>query len=366
MNFIVVPLTDDTRSQHAYFFESALVDVIIDGDSIKRIDHGKKHKYIQQLRLKKEFGLVLFSTGITGRPKAILHNSALLRKWSTTKRPSLTTLNFLLFDHIGGLNTLFLTLFSKGTSVAIKSRNVEDILSICSKYRIEVLPTTPTFLRMLLMSGLVPDKVSDSLQTITYGTEPMDQTTLDMLCSLLPKIDFRQAYGMSEIGIVPSKNKSRNSLFIKLGSDEVKVKTRGNELAILSQTRMCGYLNTESPFDADGWYYTGDLVEEMDGFYRIVGRTNEVINVGGLKFMPSEVERIALQFQGVAFAKAKGENNPITGQHVELTVEPIKGTILDKLEMQAFLSKILPKHMCPQKLVVSDIAVSHRFKKSTT
>ena len=262
------------------------------------------------------------------------------------------------------MNTLFLTLFSKGTSVAIKSRNVEDVLSICSKYRIEVLPTTPTFLRMMLVSGLVPDKVPDSLQTITYGTEPMDQTTLDMLCGLLPKIDFRQVYGMSEIGIVPSKNKSRNSLFLKLGNNEVKVKTRGNELAILSQTRMCGYLNAESPFDGDGWYYTGDLVDEQDGFYRILGRTNEVINVGGLKFMPSEVERIALQFNGVAFAKAKGKNNPVTGQHVELIVEPLKGAILNKLEMQAFLRKTLPKHMCPQKLVLSGIAISHRLKKA--
>ena len=73
-----------------------------------------------------------------------------------TPRPTLKTINFLLFDHIGGLNTLFHTLFNKGTVVAPKSRGVKDILNTCAEHEIEVLPTTPTFLRMMLMSGLIP------------------------------------------------------------------------------------------------------------------------------------------------------------------------------------------------------------------
>ena len=194
----------------------------------------------------------------------------------------------------------------------------------------------------------------------------MDQITLDALCELLPEIDFRQTFGMSELGIVRVKSESRNSLFMRVGGEGVETRIVDKVLEIRSKTRMLGYLNAESPFDNDGWYNTGDLVEERDGFYRILGRTNEVINVGGLKFMPSEVERIALQFQGIALAKAKGKNNPITGQHVELIVEPLKGAVLNKLEFQAFLRKTLPKHMCPQKLVLSDIAISHRFKKSIT
>jgi len=52
---------------------------------------------------------------------------------------------------------------------------------------------------------------------------------------------------------------------------------------------MLGYLNAPSPFDSAGWYDTKDIVEEKNGFYKIVGRIGEVINVGGLKFMASEV-----------------------------------------------------------------------------
>ena len=45
---------------------------------------------------------------------------------------------------------------------------------------------------------------------------------------------------------------------------------------------MMGYLNAESPFDDDGWYNTKDIVDEQDGFYRVTGRTSEVVNVGGV------------------------------------------------------------------------------------
>ena len=179
-NVILVPLTVDTKAQHEYFFESALVDVVIEGSDVKHIHHNQKHVLIDELRAKEHAGLVLFSTGTTGRPKAILHDLTLFMQRFETPRPTLKTINFLLFDHIGGLNTLLHTLFNKGTVVAPKSRSVEEILTTCAEHEIEVLPTT-TFLRMMLMSGLIPDGVPKSLRIITYGTERMDQPTLDAL-----------------------------------------------------------------------------------------------------------------------------------------------------------------------------------------
>lgn len=362
-NVILVPLTTDTKAQHEYFFESALVDVVVEGNSVQRLQHSRKHEFIEKLRKKEHTGLVLFSTGTTGRPKAILHDLTVFMQRFETPRPTLKTINFLLFDHIGGLNTLLHTLFNKGTVVAPKSRSVEDILQTCREHKIEVLPTTPTFLRMMLMSGLIPDRVPKSLRIITYGTERMDQPTLDALCELLPNIDFRQTFGMSELGIVRVKSEARNSLFMKIGGEGVETRVAGNVLEILSQTRMLGYLNSENPFDDEGWYNTKDIVEERDGHYKVTGRTSEVINVGGLKFMASEVERVALQFDGVELAKAEGKPNPITGQHVELTLQLAPNKSINKEILKTFFSETLPSHMLPKRLKISAIKVGHRFKK---
>ena len=152
---VVVPLTVETRHEHEYFFESALVDVVIEGTEVKRRSHSQKHEFIEKLRELGNAGLVLFSTGTTGRPKAILHDLTLFLKRFETPRPTLRTINFLLFDHIGGINTLLHTLFNKGVVVAPESRTVDSILEICRKFNVDVLPTTPTFLRMMLMSGAV-------------------------------------------------------------------------------------------------------------------------------------------------------------------------------------------------------------------
>lgn len=360
---VVVPLTVETRHEHEYFFESALVDVVIDGTEVKRRSHSHKHEFIEKLRGLGHAGLVLFSTGTTGRPKAILHDLTLFLKRFETPRPTLRTINFLLFDHIGGINTLLHTLFNKGVVVAPQSRTVDSILETCRKFNVEVLPTTPTFLRMMLMSGAVPSKVPDCLKVITYGTERMDQPTLDELCKLLPSVDFRQTFGMSELGIVRVKSEARDSLFMKVGGEGVETRVVDSVLQIRSSSRMLGYLNAPSPFDAEGWYDTKDVVEVKDGYYKVTGRISDVINVGGLKFMASEVERVVLSFPNITLVKAVAKQNPITGQHVELVVQPTSDKSVDKNELIEFLKRKLQPHMMPKRITLTNVQVGHRFKR---
>lgn len=360
---ILVPLTEATCAQHDYFLDAALVDVVVRGNTVTRLAKDRRHPLIETLCSQNHAGLVLFSTGTTGRPKAILHDLTRFLKRFETPRPTLRTLNFLLFDHIGGLNTLLHTLFNRGTVIAPRSRSVKDVLAMLDEHRVEVLPTTPTFLRMLLMSGLVPARIPRTLKIITYGTERMDQPTLDALCALLPGVDFRQTFGMSELGIVRVKSRARDSLFMRIGGEGVETRTQDGVLQIRSATRMLGYLNASSPFDDQGWYDTGDLVEEEDGYYRVTGRTTEVINVGGLKFMASDVERAALTFEGVELAKAESRANPITGQHVELLVQPRAGADLDRQALKDHLAADLQPHMMPRRIRIGDVAVGHRFKR---
>jgi long-chain acyl-CoA synthetase len=361
---IVVPLTHETVSQHEYFFDAASVDVVIEGGKTRRIPRNETHPLVADLRGREHAGLILFSTGTTGRPKAILHDLTLFLQRFETPRPTQRTINFLLFDHIGGINTLLHTLFNKGVVIAPEARTVESILQTCGEYDVEVLPTTPTFLRMMLMSGAVPDKIPTCLKVITYGTERMDQPTLDQLCRLLPGVDFRQTFGMSELGIVRVKSEARDSLFMKVGGEGVETRVIDGVLQIRSKTRMLGYMNAASPFDGEGWYDTKDIVETKGAYYKVTGRIGDVINVGGLKFMASEVERVALEFPGVALVKAEPRANPITGQHVELTVQPNDDVQIERAALDSYLKERLPAHMVPGRIRINAVAVGHRFKRA--
>lgn len=361
---IIVPLTDITSGDHEYFFDAAHVGFVLKGKRAVRRRESRKHALIEALKATGHPGLVIFSTGTTGRPKAALHDLSRILKRFTNPRPAFRTLNFLLFDHIGGINTLLHTLFNQGTVIAPEFRTPESILSTCRSQGVEALPTTPTFLRMMLMSGNIPDAFPASIRIVTYGTERMDQPTLSTLCELLPHVDFRQQFGMSEMGIIRVKSEARDSLFMKIVEDGIETRIdEAGKLSIRSSGRMLGYMNAPSPFDSKGWYETNDIVETKGAYFRVVGRQGDVINVGGQKFMPAEVERVSLQFPGVELVSVNGRKNPITGQHIEMTVQPKNDARIDQNSLLEFLAQHLPPHMLPKRITFGPVTVSHRFKK---
>jgi acyl-CoA synthetase (AMP-forming)/AMP-acid ligase II len=192
----------------------------------------------------------------------------------------------------------------------------------------------------------------------------MDQTTLNRLCAHFPAIDFRQTYGMSELGILRVKSEAPNSLWMKVGGDGVETRvTAEGVLQIASATRMLGYMNAPSPF-TDGWYDTGDLVETKEGGYiRIIGRSKEIINIGGIKILPGEIERVGLDHPLVLRCIAKGVANPITGQHIEVTCQLRDGAELSRSALRDHFRRSLPQAVWPHRVAIGEVPVNHRFKQ---
>jgi acyl-CoA synthetase (AMP-forming)/AMP-acid ligase II len=133
---------------------------------------------------------------------------------------------------------------------------------------------------------------------------------------------------------------------------------------------MLGYLNAPSPFTQDGWLNTGDAVEVDGEYLRIMGRKSELINVGGEKVYPTEVESVILELPEVAEATVYGEHNPITGQIVCARVTPSHA--LDDSAKREFIAGI--KRYCRHKLqnykvpvrvnIATERQHTDRFKKA--
>jgi acyl-CoA synthetase (AMP-forming)/AMP-acid ligase II len=137
-------------------------------------------------------------------------------------------------------------------------------------------------------------------------------------------------------------------------------------LWIRAESAMLGYLNAASPFDADGYYDTGDMVERDGDWLRIIGRESEVINVGGSKVFPAEVESVLLELDNVADVAVHAEPSPITGHVVAATVRLIEDEPLPafKQRLRLFCSTRLSPYKVPARIrFASGPLHSHRFKR---
>ncbi|WP_283139387.1 fatty acid--CoA ligase family protein [Rhizohabitans arisaemae] len=318
-------------------------------------------------------GLILLSSGSTGEPKAILHNldAIVAEKLGTRVRAAgrpANILMFLLFDHIGGLNSLLGALRLGGTAIVPQSRTPEEICALIERHGIRLLPTSPTFLNLILIGGYHREYDLSSLRLITYGTEPMPQELLARVNAAFPKIRLLQTFGTSETGISTTVSESSRSTYFRIDDANVRYRIVDGELQLKSRTQFLGYLN--HPNDVvteDDWFRTGDLVEQnADGYITVKGRAKEVINVGGEKVLPLELESILLGSPLVDDCVVYGKPNAITGQtvcadirpHGEMTRAELRRHVVDYLTGKVDAFKI------PTKVnLIDSVTVSDRFKK---
>ncbi len=322
---------------------------------------------LADLRSSGDPGLILFSSGSTGTPKAILHNMRLVTEKFRKPGPRMVAIAFLMLDHFGGINTVFSILGGLGTVVTVRDRSVVNVCRAVEEHRVEVLPTTPSFLNMLVRSDALERFDLSSLNRITYGTEVMPQTTLDRVRRAFPGVLLQQTYGLSELGVLRSKSREDGSLWVRVGGEGFQTKVVDQILWIKSDYAMVGYLNAPDPFDADGWFNTQDLVEVDGEWLRILGRDSDLINVAGQKVYPAEVEQAILELDNIRDVVVYGEANPLLGQMVVAkvaTFEPETAASL-KQRIRLACAHQLVAFKLPTKVVVANDGefYSARFKK---
>ncbi len=370
-NCIVVPLTSSVDSHKPEFREIADVEAIIafnDGDkpTLARTGGRVKHEILLALKATQHPGLILFSSGSTGKSKAAVHDFVPMLEKYHVARHSLRTITFLLFDHIGGINTLLYNLSNAGCVITVQDRRPDSICAAIERHGVELLPTSPTFINLLLVSEAWKKYDLSSLKTVTYGTEVMSESTLRRFHGLFPGIRLLQTYGLSEVGILRSKSKSSDSLWVKVGGEGFETRVVDGMLEIKARSAMLGYLNYPSPFTEDGWFKTGDAVEVDGEYIRILGRKSEIINVGGEKVYPAEVESVLQTMDGVEDVAVRGESHPITGQIVAAKVRLRQEESLAdfRKRMHKFCRDKLTRYKVPQKVVFADESLhGDRFKK---
>jgi len=368
---IITPLTPASEARHPEFLEISEVQQVVrigggDQPRVETAERTVRNALTRGLQETGSAGLVLYSSGSSGRSKGALHDFAPLLAKFQPRRTAFRTLSFLLLDHIGGINTLFHTLANAGTVVAVRDRHPANVCAAIEKYGVELLPTSPAFLNLLLMSREYDHHDMRSLKLITYGTEPMPQSTLARVAATFPGVSLQQTYGLTEVGILRSQSRERDSLWVRIGGEGYETKVVEGILWIRAHSSMLGYLNAPSPFDAEGWLCTNDLVEVDGEYVRFLGRGEEIINVGGQKVYPAEVESAILALPNIQDVVVFGEPHPLTGQVVvaALNVLVPEPTPDLKHRVRSQLRGRLDPYKIPQRVIVTDEATyNERFKR---
>ncbi len=331
------------------------------------------HALFDVLKQRQAPGLILSSSGSTGHPKVMLHDlRALMGRFEGRAMNDTRCLLLMSLDHIGGLDVAFRNLFSGACLVIPDNRSPAEVGRLIEAEKVSVLPATPTFLGLCLMEGVFGRVDCASLKTVAYGAEPMPETLLQRLHVALPAARFVETYGTSETSAVRTVAAPGLGKFIRIKDKGTAWKLVDGELWLRTPSRILGYLEggSDRSLGESGWFATGDLAEtDGKGGVRIVGRVGHIINIGGEKVNPQEVENALRRLKGIEDARVHGEPHPMMGQQLVATLvvaEPVAelGNAI-RTEMRRHLRREFPVWKIPSRVIVQTepFAMNQRLKR---
>jgi acyl-coenzyme A synthetase/AMP-(fatty) acid ligase len=289
---------------------------------------------------------VLLTSGTTGVPKLVVHTLASLAGAIDSGKPRNGHVIWSTFYDIrryGGLQ-IFLRAMLTGSSLLLSSaqKSTADFLARVGAHGVTHISGTPSHWRRALMSSsahlIAPEY-------IRLSGEIADQAILSHLAQTYPQARIGHAFATTEAGVAFDVNDGITGFpsTVLKRTQGVEMKVENGSLRIRSPRTASRYLDAEHGAlkDAEGFVDTTDMLELRNDRYYFVGRRDGVINVGGLKVHPEEVEEVINRHPEVRMSLVRTKKSPITGALVVADVVLRSGPPLSSEEDRQIQQDIL-------------------------
>ena len=307
---------------------------------------------------------ILYTTGTTGRSKGVMisHRTIIADAENLIDGQGFThELAFVVngpLNHIGSLSKIYPIIVLGATLIIVDGLKDMNKFFAAFDYPAEKMATflVPASIRMLIQfSGEQLARYADKIDFIETGAAAISQADMEALCQLLPKTRLYNTYASTETGIIATYNYNSGKCIAGCLGRTMKhsklIITKDGLIACQGDTLMSGYVGdperTASILRGDT-VYTSDIgMIDEDGLLHLKGREDDVINVGGFKVAPTEVEDAAMSFSRLKDCICIAAEHPITGRALKLLVVMNDGERLNKRELALHLKERLEPYKVP-------------------
>jgi len=328
---------------------------------------------------------LIYTSGTTGEPKGVPVSHDMVE--FTTKN-IIDVLGYSETDvdviplplyHSFGLGCLHTSIFAGSTVVLLKNAdNLENILESVKKYNATSLAAVPaTLTKFLKLDRKILDDCLQGLRLIITNSTSIPKNTVKGIKDILKGGNLATYYGLTEASrstfmifnedsnLHESVGKPAPGVNIKI-DDEHKGESEFGEILVKGKNVIKQYWNDKKADRSieDEWLRTGDVgYLDDDGYLFLKGRNDEVINVGGEKIIPHDIEQVVRQIPGVEDSAAFGIPHEVFGQTIKLVVKKAANSDLDKLVILTHCMKNLEKFKIPSKIEFVDSIPKNEYGK---
>lgn len=315
--------------------------------------------------------LLLYTSGTTDEPKGVPHAQRGFLANAMASVPEMeiakdeVILSAAPLTHLYGLYAYHLSLCSGAAMSLLPAFTPSDLANIIEQHRVDCVFAGPAHFKPLLDGGLLERHDFSSLRFACLSGSPVPPELAAAVEKKLPEGKTIQLWGMTELQ-AGSFSRPRDSADVRHGT--AGAATPGTELRVVGErlqvqgiSLFSGYLRnpkaTREAFSADGWFETGDTAElSAAGHLRFTGRVKEIINRGGVKYSPLDVEAIIDRMPGIARSAIVPFPDAVLGERACVFVQPALGAARPTLEaiVRALDSAGVAKFKWPERLELVD------------